>query len=94
MRVGIETPWRERASAMIAEAGFAVPDDLPDGDSEVRVYWTVAEGAVHFEEPEILRDVAPSYYGSAEAARSAAVLMLHERIERLRRAVERDREDE
>lgn len=84
--------WEERAAALVN----AVVEAVPDGDAEARAYWTVAEGALHFDETELLRSAAPNYDGSAdaEAARLAAVLLLRERAERLRGAVESDGDDE
>lgn len=91
MGVAIGSPWRERALSRLAEAGFedVGEEGLRDQDKAIGAYWSAVEGCYHFEEPDILR-CCVRYDGSAEdvAARLAAVLMLRERIERLRWAVE------
>lgn len=90
--ITIEFPWRERALSMIAEAGLEIPgEEMQDRDAAVNAYWGAVEGRYHFEEPAILCHCLPyDFSAEDEAARLAAVLILRERVERLRWAVESD----
>ena len=85
--VTIETPCRERAEAMISEAGFSITEvsgTVSEGEL-AKEYWSTVEGCYHFQEPDILK-YCICYTNAAEdvAARLAALLLLRERAETLR----------